>query len=67
MELDELNTDATVTVFNILGEVVYNAQVALFNGTLNTTVDASSFTSGAYIVSVSVNGKMYTTNLMITE
>ncbi len=67
MELDELNTDATVTVFNILGEVVYAENVTLFNGTLNTTVDASSFTSGAYIVTVNVSGKMYSTNLMITE
>jgi len=67
LELDVINAEADITVFNILGEVVYASNTTLFNGILNTAVDATSFTSGAYIVSVNIGGKIYTTNLMISK
>ena len=67
LELDVINAEADITVFNILGEVVYASNTTLFNGILNTAVDATSFTSGAFIVSVNIGGKIYTTNLMISK
>jgi hypothetical protein len=42
----------SVAIFNILGQKVYSANVSA----LNTTVDMSSYASGAYFVKVNVGG-----------
>ncbi len=54
---DVLNLEAreaisTVSIYNVLGQEVYNAEV----NALNASIDMSSFTSGAYFVKVNVGG-----------
>ncbi|PKA83462.1 putative secreted protein (Por secretion system target) [Ulvibacter sp. MAR_2010_11] len=43
---------SSVAIFNVLGQQVYNAKV----NALNSTIDMSSYASGAYFVKVNVSG-----------
>ncbi len=42
----------TVIIYNMLGQEVYNTNI----GSLRSTIDMSSFASGAYIIKASING-----------
>lgn len=51
---------SSVAIYNVLGQEVYSANV----NALNTTVDTSSFTSGAYFVKVNVGGTEGTVKIL---
>jgi hypothetical protein len=52
LNLNAREAISSVSIYNVLGQEVYNAKV----NALSTTVDTSSFTSGAYFVKVNVAG-----------
>jgi hypothetical protein len=52
LNLNAREAISSVSIYNVLGQEVYSAKV----NALNTTVDTSSFTSGAYFVKVNVAG-----------
>jgi hypothetical protein len=52
LNLEAKEAISSVAIYNVLGQEVYSAQV----NALNTTVNMSSFTSGAYFVKVNVGG-----------
>jgi len=52
LNLNAKEAISSVSIYNVLGQQVYNAKV----NALNTTIDTSSFASGAYFVKVNVGG-----------
>ncbi len=46
------NTDATVTVFNLMGQMVYNANVALIEGVNNINLSVNDLGAGIYMINV---------------
>jgi hypothetical protein len=52
LNLNAREAISSVSIYNVLGQEVYNSKV----NALSTTVDTSSFTSGAYFVKVNVAG-----------
>jgi hypothetical protein len=62
---DVLNLSAkeaisSVSIYNVLGQEVYNAQV----NALNTSINTASFTSGAYFVKVNIAGTEGTVKIL---
>ena len=62
---NELNLNAkeaisTVSIYNVLGQEVYSANV----NALSTTINTSSFTSGAYFVKVNIAGTEGTVKIL---
>ena len=53
MTLQLLQKDIqNITVYNVLGQEVYNSNI----NAMNATIDMASFASGAYFVKVNVGG-----------
>lgn len=61
----ENNADVTVSVVDVAGKELYSvSEMAKAAGKYNTNVETSSFNSGVYYVTVSVNGVKSTTKLI---
>jgi hypothetical protein len=65
----ELSNDAAVaiTVTDLSGKVVYNTDLGTVNGTQDVQVNTSSFTSGVYMVNVTVDGAVTTQKLVVRK
>ena len=62
ISLGEAMNQATVQVFNTLGQSFYNEK---FNGLTNASVSVSNWPTGIYLVSVMNNNQRITTKLII--
>ncbi len=62
IELNSIMNQASVQVFNTLGQLFYNES---FNGLSNTSVSVSNWPTGIYLVSVSNNNQRITSKLRI--
>lgn len=51
---------ATIQVFDIVGKLVYQSEVAVNNATLNTSFDLSNENSGIYFVRINAKGESVT-------
>ena len=60
VELDN-DSQAQVQLFNLVGQVVYNAQTN--NQTVN--VNISNLNSGVYMLKVTQNGRIYTSKVLV--
>jgi len=60
LNLNALETITSVSIYNVLGQEIYSANV----DALNTTIDTSSFASGAYFVRVNVSGTEGTVKIL---
>ena len=65
----ELSNDAAVAinVTDLSGKVVYTTDLGTVNGTQDVQVNTSSFTSGVYMVNVSVDGAVSTQKLVVRK
>jgi hypothetical protein len=65
----ELSNDAAVaiTVTDLSGKVVYTTDLGTVNGTQDVQVNTSSFTSGVYMVNVTVDGAVTTQKLVVRK
>jgi hypothetical protein len=54
-----------VEIANMIGQVIYSTQPQASNGSLNIPVDVSGFTSGSYIVEVTIDGKEFFKQLVV--
>ncbi len=66
----ELNTgadasDAMVIIMNTIGEVLYNQNAVLSNGTLNHQVELNNIPAGVYVVKVVAGDKEFTSNIVV--
>jgi copper chaperone CopZ len=54
-------------VTDLSGKVVYTTDLGTVNGTQDVQVNTSSFTSGVYMVNVSVDGAVTTQKLVVRK
>jgi hypothetical protein len=59
--------DAHITVFNAIGQQVYNRSHSISSGTNNIALDCRNMADGVYMVNVDCNGKAITKKLVITR
>ena len=60
LNLSAKESISNVTIYNVLGQQVYNAEV----NALNTSINTASFTSGAYFVKVNIAGTEGTVKIL---
>ncbi len=60
LNLNAQEAISSVSIYNVLGQEVYNAEV----NALSTTIDTASFTSGAYFVKVNIAGTEGTVKIL---
>lgn len=58
---------ATVSVYNIIGELVYSSDNEILNGTLVKEISLDKASKGVYVVKVSSENKDYTKKLIINK
>ena len=63
--LSKVQGDATLTVTNLMGQLVYNQTVNLEYGATQLMIDCSDFTSGFYLVNISTNTGTTTQKLIV--
>lgn len=65
----ELSTDANVevNVTDLSGKVVYATDLGSVNGTQNVQLNTTSFTSGVYMVNITVDGAVSTQKLVVRK
>ncbi len=65
---DKANTEAKISIFNKIGQKVYETDAAIVSGKLNHKLELSNqLTGGTYIVTINVDGKLYNKRFTIIE
>lgn len=63
----ESDNEATITVMNLLGELIQTNLVSVVSGTNSHVIDVQNFDNGNYFVQIQMNDKVYTTKLEVIK
>jgi hypothetical protein len=66
VDLEE-TADVSISIFNNLGQAVYNRELSQLTGDMVVPVNSSNFASGIYHVNVTIDGKFMTKKLVIKK
>jgi hypothetical protein len=59
---------AIVQIFNLTGDEIYNAEIAVSDGIINETIDLNNkFSDGIYLVRLTIGAKEFTRQLVIQK
>ena len=64
---NELNQDAKIKIFDVLGKLVYEKNFFDNDYSQNLTLNIDNLTSGVYIITVGINEKATSKKLIITK
>ena len=66
VDLEE-TADVSISIFNNLGQAVYNRELSQLTGDMVVPVNSSNFAAGIYHVNVTIDGKFITKKLVINK